>query len=771
MGNGIIPINELKLQSSSSNMQDGDAIIVFRGNIYPIHKSDNSEKNLIYVINVIKTICSTFTGLSNVFFEEDGKIRKELLIDRNGNPSMSRLFDALYNFCDVPKLLFMEVGEIDGEFSVSPQNFNGSYDIRNSKELQQFVSSKYGKKFPYIFIDGELYNIDNILGNDVPKQNVPLTDRLFHGTCLRYASNIINKGLRSNEENSLYKVHNRGYVFMTTSYSMASEYALSYSQKTNTLPCVIEIDTTRIDRNKIVLDFDFINNFAKDFENSPYNDTKMSSAFKGGIAKNSDNNGTKFSKVGYHGIIMPSAITGIYVMDRIGGNKKFYTKEQFINSFTMKESRMKINEWKPSFYNELPEKIKLFHGTNIFSLNDIIEEGSICAKRSGKRSETYGVNWFSTKLTGNFGHGTYFSIEVPKIEFEKYKFKFMNNSEVISDDSEIPIANYNFRIETIGNYDEEDFRRIWNNVVNKKGGDIFDYIQFLNRVNHEFKDMLPTVDYPVVMFLIKQLFGEQILKDNGIVESKLYINEVNASDVNLSSFKVKDELNERLWINNKLNSKVREKLLDIADDFIDELTIPNFKPKDIVFTGSLANYNWSRFSDIDVHIIVSFKDIYKKVELIDDYFKSKKEIWNQTHENLKIYGYPVEISVENEDEPGVSSGVYSLIKNKWMVEPDDFDDARLNEKYIKEFSAKIMTDIDDIEHKIKTETRNDRLEDLSDKIMKIFKRLKNMRKEGLARSGEMSSGNVIYKVLRRTNYLDKIWDIINNTYNKINSIK
>ena len=55
--------------------------------------------------------------------------------------------------------------------------------------------------------------------------------------------------------------------------------------------------------------------------------------------------------------------------------------------------------------------------------------------------------------------------------------------------------------------------------------------------------------------------------------------------------------------------------------------------------------------------------------------------------------------------------------------------------------------------------------------MKIFKRLKNMRKEGLARSGEMSSGNIIYKLLRRMNYLDKIWDIINNTYNKINSIK
>ena len=150
---------------------------------------------------------------------------------------------------------------------------------------------------------------------------------------------------------------------------------------------------------------------------------------------------------------------------------------------------------------------------------------------------------------------------------------------------------------------------------------------------------------------------------------------------------------------------------------------------------------------------------------------TKKEIWNQTHESLKIYGYPVEISVENLDEPGVSSGVYSLVKNKWITEPTNFDDAKLNEKYIKEFSAKIMTDIDNIENKIGKETSNSKLEELGGKTMKIFKRLKNMRKEGLARSGEMASGNICWKVLRRTGYLDKIWDIINNTYNKINSIK
>ena len=59
----------------------------------------------------------------------------------------------------------------------------------------------------------------------------------------------------------------------------------------------------------------------------------------------------------------------------------------------------------------------------------------------------------------------------------------------------------------------------------------------------------------------------------------------------------------------------------------------------------------------------------------------------------------------------------------------------------------------------------------SKEVLKIFDRLKNLRKEGLNKGGEMSSGNIIFKILRRTKYIDKIWDLINTSYDKINSIK
>lgn len=776
-------INELKYSGNTiPSMEDGDIIIVFKGNIYPISTNDDTSDNLKYIINVIRTLCNTYTGMKDVFFEDDGSIKSYLIKDRDGSLTIRRLIDSLYNFCDVPKILFLNVIDSGDGLALSPENYNGSYDLKNSKELQQFNASKFAEQFSCYIIGNEVLSKNDIANNQISRQNVPLSNKLYHGTCLKYALGIIDKGIRSKAENSAFTVNNKGYVFLTTSYQVAYEYATSYSQLTKTWPCVIEVDTSKLNKDNIVLDFDFTNMFTTDYNNSPYEKVKMSSRFKGDIAKSSGQYGTKFSKIGYRGVILPDAIIGVHVDD--GRHNTFYNRIQFLekweyfsmfcdmyqNRFNRKqksESKMRVNEWKPDFFNQLPDKIKLYHGTEVMAINDIVESGVICAKNGRKRSETYGVNWFNTELSDNFGHGSNFSIEVPKEDFLNGKFEFMNNSDVTSRDSEIPINKYNFRIEKIGGFTEETFKRIFEKV----NGDIFDFVNYLNRVNHEFEEWQFTVDYPVVMYLIRQLFGDEPLRKEGIIESKLYINEVEAEDVSLSSFKTKDELNDKFWINEKLNSRVREKLLDIADDFIDELSIPNLKPKDIVFTGSLANYNWSRYSDIDVHIIVSFKDIYKKVDLIDDYFKSKKEIWNQTHESLKIYGYPVEISVENSDEPGVSSGVYSLIKNKWITEPTNFDDAKLNEKYIKEFAAKVMTDIDKIESRISKETSNSRLEELGEKTMKIFKRLKNMRKEGLARSGEMASGNIIYKLLRRSNYLDKIWDIVNTTYNKINSIK
>lgn len=271
----------------------------------------------------------------------------------------------------------------------------------------------------------------------------------------------------------------------------------------------------------------------------------------------------------------------------------------------------------------------------------------------------------------------------------------------------------------------------------------------------------------------KKIGGFRRFINSFLKESKMNINEIDAKDVDLSSFKVKKELNPKFWPNGKLNSRVRLRLMDIADDFVNELSVDWVKPKDVIFTGSIANYNWSRYSDVDLHILIDFKKVYpKNQDFVDDYFKSKKENWLANHEDLKIFGYPIEISVEDSNENNPSSGRYSLYKNKWLVEPDDFQDAIINQEFVKKRAATFITQIDDIEKKFQNETDSHKCEKYGDKVYKIFDKLKKMRSEGLASDKkEMSSGNIIYKIIRRTGRLDKIWDIVNSSYDKVNSIE
>ena len=67
---------------------------------------------------------------------------------------------------------------------------------------------------------------------------------------------------------------------------------------------------------------------------------------------------------------------------------------------------------------------------------------------------------------------------------------------------------------------------------------------------------------------------------------------------------------------------VRERLLEISDNFIDFLGV-EFFIHDVVLTGSLANYNWSEFSDVDLHIIIDYEDSNHNIDLLKEFFNAK----------------------------------------------------------------------------------------------------------------------------------------------------
>lgn len=243
--------------------------------------------------------------------------------------------------------------------------------------------------------------------------------------------------------------------------------------------------------------------------------------------------------------------------------------------------------------------------------------------------------------------------------------------------------------------------------------------------------------------------------------------------VDLSSFRPQKELNPKIWINGKLNSKVRLRLLDIADDFFDTLEVNWVKPKDIILTGSLANYNWSKYSDFDLHIVIDFEEVDDRVNFVKDYFDAKKKIWNEQHEDLKIYGFPVEVYVQDANEEHTASGVYSLELGEWLKEParNKIHAIKLNKFYIKEKVLKFITKIDELYDAAERETSPEKLEQIALKTNNLFKAIKSMRREALKNGDEMSSGNLVFKCLRRSGHIGKLSELKSKTYDKLFSIK
>lgn len=271
--------------------------------------------------------------------------------------------------------------------------------------------------------------------------------------------------------------------------------------------------------------------------------------------------------------------------------------------------------------------------------------------------------------------------------------------------------------------------------------------------------------------------GEE--SDNPLVGGNFYhvaenVNlEVDSSEVDLSSFSKKNELPPSVWgEDGYLNSRIRLKLLDIADDFWEFVNLTWVKPSGIILTGSICNFNWSKFSDIDLHLIVDFDEIDEKSEFVRDYLDSKKNQWNNEHEGLRMFGYQVELYVQNLGEMPESGGIYDLEENEWIKKPNpnDIKSIGLEKFSIKDKAAEIMTIIDDMYDTLNSTDDSHEIEMIGDDAKYLWKKVKDMRKNSLEKNGESGAGNIVYKVLRRTKYLDKLWKLSTIVYDRYNSI-
>ena len=229
----------------------------------------------------------------------------------------------------------------------------------------------------------------------------------------------------------------------------------------------------------------------------------------------------------------------------------------------------------------------------------------------------------------------------------------------------------------------------------------------------------------------------------------------------IKSFYIKDELNPKLWDNFELDDDVRQQLLQIAQDFY-ESTELKADVSDVILTGSLSNYNWSeKYSDYDLHILIDFKEVDDNVELVKKFADAAKKNWNDEHD-IKISGYEVEVYIQDVDEPHKSSGVFSLLNNKWNVRPEKIE-FEPDEEALREKGKSVMMAVDSLED----EFDEDKYDKFKEKLDKVWDKIKNYRKSGLAEEGgELSLGNLVFKLLRRNGYIEKVMKLKRKSYDK-----
>lgn len=235
----------------------------------------------------------------------------------------------------------------------------------------------------------------------------------------------------------------------------------------------------------------------------------------------------------------------------------------------------------------------------------------------------------------------------------------------------------------------------------------------------------------------------------------------------IKSFKLKDDLNRTIWNDdNTLKQEILEQLEKIATDFWGGLEF-DAGIKDIVFCGSLCGYNWSKYSDIDLHILVDYGDLGEDHDLIETLFDSVKKLWNEQH-NIVISNYDIEIAVQDksdfdaEVETPRMGGAFSILNNEWIKEPNK-DNFKPDEELIRTKSKALMQGIKEVEEDFKEGCS---WEDLDPRISKIWKKIKDGRKAGLEREGEFSIENLVFKLLRRNGYIERIMNLKRKSYDK-----
>jgi predicted nucleotidyltransferase len=223
---------------------------------------------------------------------------------------------------------------------------------------------------------------------------------------------------------------------------------------------------------------------------------------------------------------------------------------------------------------------------------------------------------------------------------------------------------------------------------------------------------------------------------------------------------IHDTLNPKFWVGEQLKKQVLINLRSVAQDFFNDLGLEDVMFDDITFTGSSANFNYTKFSDIDLHILVDFKLIDENEDLVKEFFNGKTSNWNNKHK-IMIFDHEIELYVQNSSEPHHSTGVYSIANEDWIRKPvrqEPEIDLNMVKRKVKSF-------IDMIERAEDLYDANKYL-DAHKFSLKLIKKIKKFRQSGLEDKGEYSYENLTFKYLRNREHMKRLFDLRSDSYDK-----
>lgn len=206
-----------------------------------------------------------------------------------------------------------------------------------------------------------------------------------------------------------------------------------------------------------------------------------------------------------------------------------------------------------------------------------------------------------------------------------------------------------------------------------------------------------------------------------------------------------EKLNPKIFINSdQMKPEIRNKLLEVVDEFLVSLDFEiDFPVLDIILVGSNAGYNYNEHSDIDLHIVTDFTQLCGCTEVVQQLFNAERSIFNKSYD-IKFKGVEVELYVEDVNASTVSNGVYSVLRDGWVVRPQ-----------IPVFTAELDTASD--AWRDTYELATSLLTNGSvDEIREFLNGLYLMRKYSILSDGEYSQGNLIFKELRNLGIIDQL---------------